>query len=239
MAGTLRDLPTNVLEAFRTRWGGVVKATTTSAQISATAAALVRADGGSWITDGFDAGDEVTVTGLAASGDNGVALVAQLDDATMMLVRVDASADADPGVVAPFLTPAAAGPTVTVQALAPTGRQLDGAAFSPAPPAPWFRETHQAGVLVPVSLRSPTARVRTQGVYWLQVMYPATVLGAELGARRMLGALVARIFPTCQLMRAGQLVTVTTATPKGVSADAEWVTAAVAWAYYADADNPE
>lgn len=228
MPGTVELLDQNVCGAFRTAMASVVKATTgAQVTISATVDGYSRS-AGSFLTDGFDIGDEVSAAGFAGASiaNNGLGWITWLSDTVMQVTR-------PAGVVQ---VAAAAGGSVTITAGMPRLHVLENWRTDDVLDQPWTRETYQPAGIVPASLRSPTALVRHTGVWWLHIFYPANT--GTSGVKRLRGKIMASIYPAMDLRYAGQVIRVQAASKKNHTQDAQWAGAPIAFHWQADTLNP-
>lgn len=226
MPSTLELLDENIKMAFRTAFRAVVKASTGAVTTIATTADGYTRTAGSFVTDGFDVGDEVVASGCPLAVNNGMGWVTYVDDITLQVMRPD-------GVV---MVVGAAGAAVTITAGMPSLHILESRRTSTDVGKPWTREHYQAGVVVVASMRAPTARVRQRGVFWLNLFYPSDV--GTSGVDRLRGKILASIYPAMDLRYNGQVVRVQQVPKKDFVQEASWVGAPIAWHFQADTINP-
>lgn len=134
------------------------KATTgTVSNIGASGTVFTRA-AGSFITDGFCIGDEITAAGFATSANNGVAMVTAI---SALQLTTDKA-----------LTTEAAGASVSIVAALPALRHWEGEVFSPTQGRPFVDES----LLVPYSAPraiGPAGVVYHAITFALNFVYPA------------------------------------------------------------------
>lgn len=225
----LADLENLVKAGFRTEWGAVTKCTT-GALVTLVAhgdGRYTRSDGGSFLTDGFDPSDELTVTGWAHAGNNGVK---QCISVTATEIQVPATGMADE----------AAGPAVTIAMGLPSRIKYDGLELNPpvSPKFPWLRETFAPDKIRAASLAVTAGKpmMRMTGFYWLTVMYPSKA-GSD-AISRLRGKFQAKIYPGRSLVYQGHTIRIQTASPKPFVEKGDWTSGALAFAFQADALNP-
>jgi hypothetical protein len=225
-------LHTNCRLALRTAIATVIKGQSvcpvTLAVDTAKSGLLTRTDGGSFVADGFSAGDEVTLANFGISTNNGRRFITGLTASLLELIP-------DVGGVEGFLPETPAG-VVTVTAGLPAGQSDDGVTFQPRPGQPWFRETYKAGPETRQSI-GPKARVRLDGLYMLSVFYPAGV-GAH-GLDGMTDALRTLLYPGAELSFGGQTLTVIACSRRGGIPEPEWQSAVLSVRFFAYAFNPQ
>lgn len=114
-------LAAEIRAACRSFFGAVVQATTTSTMLSATATGYHRADGGSFLTDGFTAGSELSAAGFGTAANNGLSVLVAVTASDLTVVKTPA----------PVVE--AAGAAVTLSIGLPTARFLEGHTGTPTP----------------------------------------------------------------------------------------------------------
>lgn len=96
----------------------------TRSDVSAEATGYRRADG-SFVADGFFAGDTILAAGFSEAGNDGAAILRAVSDTELTVERA--------------LTPEAAGSPVSIVATLPAARKFDGQPFVRPADAPWLR----------------------------------------------------------------------------------------------------
>lgn len=123
----------DIRNGIRALLRATVQVSVTSNQLSVTPSGFVRADGGSFIADGFVDGAELTSSGFAKSGNSGRSYIRGVSPTTLTVLQV-----APNGGTA--LTTEAAGQTATLAVQMPVSEDLSRG-FTPTPDVPWWRLT--------------------------------------------------------------------------------------------------
>ena len=165
------------IEALRTRLLTLSVCTTGSVTLSATATGYARTTG-SFLSDGFAAGMEITPTGFTAN------TVATVTGVTALTLTTAARA----------VETAAAGRTLAC--LLPVGRAWENAAFTPTTGAPWIEEDYLPGPAQQIPL-GQYGDVETLPQYVVKV-YAAP--GTGLGALHRYGDAILNLFPPRQTL---------------------------------------
>ena len=164
--------------------------TTGSAQISATTSGYARASG-SFLTDGFTPGMEVTGTGFSTAANN----------TAKTITSVTATAMLAPGCA----VEAAATRTLTVNL--PLGRAWENVKYEPTTKVPWVEENYLPGGMEKTSL-GPLGELEALPLYVVKIYVPQnTGIGA---ARTYADQLITLFAPGTSLTVAGHTVTVRT-----------------------------
>lgn len=195
----------------------VIKGVTTASNLafaatSTTEATITRLSG-SFLDDGFAAGDEIQMSGWQlATGGNGRWLATQLDD-THLYVHL-------PEGAARTLANESAGGLIALTAGCPVGQSDEGIVFSPKTGEPWFRESYKAG---PERRRSigPQARVRLDWLYILTVFYPSGVGAA--GLEGMADAVRELLYPGRLISYNSQTFTILASSRQGFVIESDWM----------------
>ena len=162
--------------ALRSHALGLAVCTTGAATLGTTADAYTRTSG-SFLSDGFAVGMEVTASGFTPSGNDGAATVTQV---TAQRLRVNRALDA---------AVAAASRTIVVEL--PASRAWENVGFDPVDGVPWVEEQFIPGPNFLATL-GPNAEVESRPMYSIRVHVEE---GKGIGAaRRYADALIAR-FP--------------------------------------------
>lgn len=143
------------LLALRARALTLVAATTGSTTIAATATGYHRTDGGSFVTDGFCAGQEITVSGFAA---NGTRVIAHGDLATVTASDLTTTTSQTVEAVA-------AGRTIKV--LLPAGRAWINKSYTPVTGSPYLQEAFRVSTHQVYSAPASNGEARETGLYVL------------------------------------------------------------------------
>jgi hypothetical protein len=160
------------VEALRTQLLTLSVCTTGSATLSATATGYARTTG-SFLTDGFAVGMEITPTGFAAN------TVAVLTGVTALTLTTAARA----------VEVAAAGRTIAC--LLPAGRAWENVAYTPTTNRPWVEEDYLPGPAQQIPLGS-LGDVETLPQYVVKVY---GVPGTGLAALHRYGDAILNLFP--------------------------------------------
>lgn len=221
------DLEELVKGAFRSEWGAVVKCTTGPvATIAMYADGRYERSAGSFLSDGFDPGDEFTAGGAGKSGNNGVKVIQSV---TAAQIRVANSAG---------MANEAAGAAVTIAMALPSRQKLAGFKLIPDPAYPWISESFQPDQLraASIAVRSGKPLQRLTGFYWLTINYPMGT--GTSGISRLRGKIIERIYAGRSLVYQGSTTRVRTASPKPFIEKDGWTSGALAFAFQADGLNP-
>jgi hypothetical protein len=213
--------------AFRTEWRTVTKCSLVSTQLQAFGdGRYVRTDGGSFLDDGFDPGDEAIVSGWAGAGNNGMKGLESVTADTVKVLKPAGMVDE------------AAGPSVTIAMGIPSRQKLDGMLLDPSPFYPWLREAFQPDNMRAASIvvRAGKPMQRLTGLYWLTTFYPKGA--GSSGVSRLRGKFMARIYAGRSLVYQGSTIRIRTASPKPFVEETNWISGALAFAFQADALVP-
>lgn len=113
----------------------------TTDSISATTTGYVRASG-SWLTDGYAVGQQVTASGFTASGNNGDKVVTAVSATTLTVLGVDVAADGARTIAAAADTEVESAGSRTISVGLPTYAELTNSKIVPGPGVPWWREEY-------------------------------------------------------------------------------------------------
>jgi len=171
-----------IASAFQTRAESVVVATTGSMDLAATATGYTRATG-SFLTDGFADGMEITPSGFTTNA----AVIAQRVEALTI-------------TVVGGLTVEATAPARTLQALMPTGRAYDNLNFTPTANRPWVNQSLVTG---PSVLRSGPASGGTREDTGLFIVHWYALANTGAAALRKSVQAVAALFTSGTALAAG------------------------------------
>jgi len=204
-----------IRSALRQELLSLVKAQTaavplTLTVVNAASVLVARTDGGSFVDDGFAAGDELTAAGWNVAGYNANWFVIALTDESLLLAIPF-------GGAAPTTSDAA---TVTLTAGLPSAQADENITFTTTPGQCWFREDYRAGPTQRQSM-GPFARVRLDFQYAVTVAYPAG--SGALGIDGMGDALRQLLSVGRELSYNGQSLTILQASRQGFAQDADWV----------------
>jgi hypothetical protein len=166
--------------AMRLRLLGVVLATTGSVTLAATATGYTRTSG-SFLTDGFRVGMEVTPAGFSDAQTRVITAVSALQ------LRVNTQHAAG----APTPQGAAAGRTLTAQL--PALREYENDAFTPVPGRPYLSEELVPGGATILSAVADGGRTQETGLYVLRCYGVADT--GHLAMRAMTQGILARYTP--------------------------------------------
>lgn len=155
--------------ALRTKAMTLAVATTGSISMSATATGYARA-AGSFVTDGFWPGMEVTVAGFANNGPAVITEVAALTIKARRVIATTANGVTTYALAAPPVEAAAAGRSLT--AGLPSHRAWENKTFEPTAGIPWVREEFVPGPTAQVTL-GPLGDLEATPMYALYVNVPA------------------------------------------------------------------
>lgn len=125
---------------------GLVRAVTqvsvSALTLAVTATGFTRADGGSFIDDGFIDGAELTSSGFATSSNNGLSYIRGVADSTLVVEQIAVLIDDAPAGVT--LAPEAAGAAASLAVRMPQSEDLSRG-FKATPGVPWWRLTMLRG----------------------------------------------------------------------------------------------
>lgn len=221
------DLEAIVKAAFRTEWGAVQKCTTGPLiDVRVTSDGQYIRTTGSYLTDGFDPGDEVTAAGAGKSGNNGVRLVQSVSVDGLTLKMSSSSG----------MSTEAAGAAITLAMGVPSRQKLDGLVGTPDAGMPWVSESTQVDSVRAASIGMTAAGTplqRMTGIYWLTVHYPLGV--GDSGLTRLRGKIISRIYAGRTVVYSGHSIRVRTASPKTLIEKGNWLSGALAFVFQADA----
>jgi hypothetical protein len=205
----MKTVHTDLRAAIRSRLLTLSIASLTSSGISATASQILRASG-SFITDGYGIGDEITVAGFANAANNGRALINAVAGNALTLDRV--------GVVE------AAGAAITVALGLPQGRAWEGRFYSPVVGQPYFSET-----LLPISSSvrgiGPNGTIEHVVSAGLVLHYPSGV--GTLAIEKMAGNLMELFRPGTSLVYGPTSGFVSQVERRPLLTEAEWISCPV------------
>lgn len=187
----------------------------------AVAAAGYTRSAGSFLTDGFAVGDELTVSGAALAANNTVAVATNVTAGLLSVDRVR--------------TPAAAGPAITIQAKLPSIRVYEGIEGTAlAPLRPYLKER-----LTPISSRrqtiGPVALVRHLGAVLWDLYVPAG--NGTDAADRMADAFITAFWDGLVLSNGTQRVTIRGSSRSAGLLDPQWYHVPLLVQYQADTIN--
>jgi hypothetical protein len=166
---------------------GLTVCTTGETSLGTTADAYTRT-AGSFLSDGFAVGMEVTASGFATSASNGIARVIQV---TPLRLRIDRALDAGPPT---------SGRIVRVGL--PSSRAWENVSFAPCDGVPWVEEQFIPGPNFLATL-GPNAEVESRPMYALRVHVPE---GKGIGAARRYADAILGRFPMRSTIAAGDVI---------------------------------
>lgn len=144
-------------EGFRERLAAFVRITSGAVTTVGANGAILTRGAGSFLSDGFVAGEEVTVTGFATPANNGVAV---LKSVTATQLTTDKT-----------FTTEAAGAPVTVEVRVPSVRVWENRVVNQVVGRPYVEEKLTTARSERESV-GPQSRVRVPGTYELRLCYP-------------------------------------------------------------------
>lgn len=122
---TVATVRSDIRAACRTLLATVEKASATSTGFAFSGATITRTTG-SFLDDGFDEGDALTVAGAATAGNNGATRITAVTALVITTART--------------FTAGAAGPSITLTAKPPSERAWEGRKYAPTSGVPFIEE---------------------------------------------------------------------------------------------------
>jgi len=156
--------------ALRNRALDLTVCTTGSVTLSVTTTGYARADGGSFVTDGFVVGMEILAAGFTAAGDNGNGIITALT-ATAMAVDAYTVTLGPTGytVAARTLVTEAAAAARTISVKLPAMRAWENTTFTPVTGKPYLEEDYVPATMTLISAPARNGEVTETGLYVLKV----------------------------------------------------------------------
>lgn len=180
--------------ALRARLLGTTVATTGSTSLAATTTGYTRS-AGSFITDGFREGMEVSVTGFPTAANNGKGVILKPLTATVMLI--DAYDVSSPNVVTSrTLVVEAEAAGRTISAGIPALRAFDNIALVPVTGKPYLEEVFSPATHRLITFPAAGAHAEDTGLY---VVTWFGLSGTGIGIRKSISAIKARFTPGTNL----------------------------------------
>ena len=174
--------------ALRNRALSLTVCTTGSVTLSVTTTGYARADGGSFVTDGFVVGMEILAAGFTAPGDNGNGIITALT-ATAMAVDAYTVTLGPTGytVAARTLVTEAAAAARTISVKLPALRAFENVALTPVAGRPYITEEFIPATAELVTFPAQGGRMAETGLYvltWYGLVAVAGIPGIGVSSLR-------------------------------------------------------
>jgi hypothetical protein len=176
---------------------------------------------GSFIDDGFAAGDQLFVTGFTSATNNGWSVVTAVAAGTLTVDRV--------------LATEAAGDTVTIKSVLPRSRKFPGQVFDIPPDKPWIRATLRPSGM-PIAAIGDGPRIRHMGLFIIDVFHPYDTGTGLAHAERIAGAIRQQFkVPTTISRQSGLVIRITEVQPGSLIENSDFLQLNPGASYFADA----
>lgn len=206
---TIATFETDIRAACRAKLAAMEKAALTSTGLSFSGKVITRASG-SFLTDGFDEGDTLSVAGAATAANNGSTRITAVTALTLTTTKSFATE--------------VAGASVTLTAKAPEVA-YEGRAYTPTPGVPYVSESIVPAFSEPSGIGQPAVQHHSL-VVMLVLFYPA-----NRGMRpvsRMAGAILTAFRPGTSISYGDSAGMVMRAERHPAQQDADWLRCPVA-----------